>query len=95
MTNNPHTTTQSGEKPAYVPPRVIRLGDLNEGSGACNAGSGFQAANCNPVGSQLSCGVAGAGFTGTCTGMGESATGSCTPDGGNAAGVCNMMGGTP
>jgi hypothetical protein len=86
MPDTPRTTAQPGEKPAYVPPRVMRLGDLNEGAGACTAGSGVVSTDCTPSGA--------AANSGSCLVGNQAAAGTC--DSGNyaAAGSCNMSGGT-
>lgn len=83
MTNTPATTAQPGEKPAYVPPRVMRLGDLNEGAGACAAGSGVVTGNCDP---------SGANATVSCTAGGTADTGACNTNGGTAGDVCSLSG---
>jgi hypothetical protein len=90
MTNTPARSAQPGEKPAYVPPRVMRLGDLNEGAGACAAGSGVVTGNCEPSGgnatgpcdtgtqADTNCIATGLTAVGICDGTGSSATtGSC------------------
>ena len=81
MTTTPHPTAQPKEKPAYVPPRVLRLGDLNEGVGACTAGSGVVA----PVDCS-----SGNDATGMCLRDGGTATGGAGCNaGGGAMALCN------
>jgi len=86
MTAMPHPSAQPKGKPAYVPPRVMRLGDLNDGAGACAAGSGVVSTDCTPSGA--------AANGGSCLVGNQAAAGTC--DSGNyaAAGSCNMSGGT-
>jgi len=96
MTATPHPTAQPSDKPAYVPPRVMRLGDLNEGAGACTAGSGVVAV--------VSCSIPGSGATGTCEINGNSAglmcngsgstatTNLCSANGDSALTICNSNG---
>jgi hypothetical protein len=86
MTHTPARSAQPSDKPAYVPPRVMRLGDLNEGAGACTAGSGVVApVDCSD----------GNNATGVCNGPGATATGGvCNGDGGTATtDICNSGGG--
>lgn len=93
MTNTPARSAQPSDKPAYVPPRVMRLGDLNEGAGACTAGSGVVVAvDCSSNGGSATGACLGHGMDAdgaSCTSQGVSATsGSCTGDGGGAITSC-------
>jgi len=80
MTNTPARSAQPSDKPAYVPPRVLRLGDLNEGAGACTAGSGVVTGICETT---------GANATQNCFNTGTGADSNCLLTGGTAAsGAC-------
>lgn len=96
MTNTPAPTALPGEKPAYVPPRVMRLGDLNEGAGACTAGSGFVEDNCmdgNEPGMGFNCLTGDTASQGACSNGNGAASGTCNT--GTGAGVCMPTGSGP
>lgn len=84
MSDNSHNPAQSGTKPTYTPPRVMRLGDLNEGAGACTAGSGVVTGNCE---------TSGANATANCNTFGNTAS-FCSTSGSTASGGCDNTGGT-
>lgn len=89
MANTPARSAQPSDKPAYVPPRVMRLGDLNEGVGACTAGSG------PGLPAPVTCMADGGTADAVCSGNGQDATGGfCTGTGQTATGICNGDGST-
>ena len=79
--------TKSGSQPLYSPPRVVRMGDLNEGKGVCSGGSGNpDAPGCTSNGTNASFGYCRQGNTaspGDCT-AGFGAASTCV--GGNTVG---------
>jgi len=108
MTTTSARSAQPSDKPAYVPPRVMRLGDLNEGAGACAAGSGVTAGACNPAGANAttdcnsgnvagdSCIITGStASVGVCSTGSSAPTSSCDSNGVTAGTACNAVGNTP
>jgi len=87
MSDLHNDTPKPGAKPAYSPPRVVRLGDLNEGVGACATGSGVVAPVVTP------CTGNGANANGACNTDGSIATGgNCDNHGMVASAVCSANG---
>lgn len=71
LDNQPRT-----DRPAYEPPRVMRLGDSRPGTGVCDA-NGSGDAVCNACGfSAADCGSNGCCAL-SCLGPGDSATATC------------------
>jgi hypothetical protein len=85
MSDNSHNPAQPGAKPTYTPPRVMRLGDLNEGAGACAAGSGVVTGNCE---------TSGANATANCNNHGDYADALCYMNGAHPSGGCDTSGST-
>jgi hypothetical protein len=104
MTNPPTRSAQPSDKPTYTPPRVMRLGDLNEGAGACETGSGVTTGDCNPgtnatgvcspTGSTSDdrCSTGNTATGGFGCGPGSIATGSCMTGANASAGPCSPAG---
>ena len=97
MSDLHNDTAKPGAKPAYSPPRVVRLGDLNEGIGACSTGSGFVApplVNCTPGNSHTGyCNIDGSTPGTTCIFQGLTAHVFCQGSGNtNTGGDCQASG---
>jgi hypothetical protein len=73
-------TSQVNERPEYLPPRALRLGDdLQRGYGECSPGSGASG----------KCEQSGGSATGNCLRSGGTADGNCNGTGGSPLPNCN------
>ena len=74
----------SGARPAYTPPRAMRMGEMHTGKGDCNAGSGDTVACSGPGNSAYPTCTTGNGAPGSCAYSGISASITCIETGNSA-----------
>jgi hypothetical protein len=82
MASDAKTSQQADERPVYVPPQAMRLGDdLHRGFGACSTGTAATG-NCNPGGvADANCLTNGGTAGGNCNSTGVAPTPHCNNPG--------------
>lgn len=71
------------DRPAYQPPRALRMGSPQTGAGTCQTNGSGDSADCYMLGNSAGT---------TCTLSGSGASGSCFADGSSAATNCLSSG---